>query len=157
MGTITGILTILVKLLSLVGRPVSRRLGRWPIRVTPELAWIQNRNTNRDPLPAAQMPGARQLCLHFFNHADKRHVNFECRESRVRGVRGAYLPTRTFTLDNGASLNVIFDVVAPPAEWAVSAVHLSLKGTTDAGEKIRWRGRVPVQPYEPWSPLIAHI
>jgi hypothetical protein len=92
---------------------------------------------------------ARSVILHFYNHADhQRHVIVR-KDSEVHGPAGARLVSRSFWIPGRGSMNVAFTLTASRYSWAdAPVVQLRLKGSTDAGEKIRWRGNVAPRSYD---------
>jgi hypothetical protein len=88
------------------------------------------------------------VVLHLYNHADhQRHVIVR-EDSQVHGPLGARLVSRSFWIQGHTGMNIAFTLTAPPHSWLDSpVVRLRLKGSTDAGEKIRWRGNVAPRPY----------
>ena len=92
--------------------------------------------------------GARSVILHLYNHADhQRHVIVR-EDSEVHGPLGGQLVARSFWIPGRTSMNVAFTLTAPRYAWAdAPVVRLKLKGSTDAGEKFRWRGNVAPRPY----------
>jgi hypothetical protein len=150
-GVIVAVITALIfDWPARVWKAVLRWRGQRPIAVNnerPDLEpdWPQGPITLPDD---PKREGARSVVLHLYNHADHpRHVIVR-EDSEVHGPAAARLVGRSFWIPGHTGMNVAFTLTAPRYSWAdAPVVQLRLKGSTDAGERIRWRGNVAPRPY----------
>jgi hypothetical protein len=138
-------------------------LGHRPIAVASE--WGAGKR-DFGPSPFEAVPEskeeARMVVLHMFNHDDHPREMIVRGQSKVRGVDGSLVVPRRVNLEPHSGKNVVLTVIAPSSNWPTPEPltrPFVLRGRTELQERVRWRGKVTVYPYQ-WDgpvPLVAWL
>ncbi len=154
LGIVAVLVTILTALIfdwpARVWKAVRRWRGQRPIAVNHEWPDLEPDWPN-GPITLPDDPkheSARSVVLHLYNHDDHLRRVVVGEDSEIHGPVGAKLQGRTLSIPGRTGINVAFTLTAPRYSWAnAPVVRLTLKGSTDARERIRWRGSVAPRPY----------
>jgi hypothetical protein len=158
-GAVVGIIGTVLGWPATVRRWVLKRLGRWPIAANNERSGVDRQYPSGPIYPAddPRRAGVRSVVLHLYNHADhQRHVIVN-EDSQVIGPKEARLIRREFSIQGHTGMNLVLTLTAPPHAWTdAPVVRLKLRGSTDAGERVRWRGAVMPLPYDYSGPVLGY-
>jgi hypothetical protein len=113
-------------------------LGHRPIAVDEEQALVPYLFEDT-PLDAAGYGiTLRMAVLHMYNHSDHE------RQIKIQGkpeLREVTMLPRVFPITAHSGLNVVFTLAQKADTWPI-VTKLRLKGSTTAGDRVRWRGEV---------------
>lgn len=113
-------------------------LGHRPIAVDGEQALVPYLFEDTPLDAAAYGITLRMAVLHMYNHSD------HDRQLKIQGkpeLRDVTMLPRVFAITAHNGLNVVFTLAQKTDTWPI-VIKLRLKGSTTAGDRVRWRGEV---------------